>query len=124
MNHSNTQDIESTPQYSTNSSNSPFQKHQKLEYGQNETALDETDNMIIHSLLVPIVVDIEIVESVVDKLSGINLMHATTMRGIVRGEEKVLLDKDDDAGDNLFCAIMVMFDAITISFALTLLMTN
>ena len=46
------------------------------------------------------------------------------MRGIVRGEEKVLLDEDDDAGDNLFCAMTVMFDAITISFALTLLRTD
>ena len=59
-----------------------------------------------------------------DKLSGINSMDTTTMRGIVRGEEKVLLDKDDDAGDNLFCAMTVMFDEITISFALTLLRTD
>ena len=46
------------------------------------------------------------------------------MRGIIRGEEKVLLDKDNDAGDNLFCAMTVMFDAIIISFALTLLRTD
>ena len=59
-----------------------------------------------------------------DKLSGINLMDTTTMRGIVRGEEKELLDENDDAGDNLFCVMTVMFDAIIISFALTLLRTD